>query len=77
MAERKKDPALERAIESAGGPVALARFITEQFEPISAQAICGWVRCPPRRVLQVEQAPGCTVTRYELRPDLYPKELAA
>lgn len=70
--------ALEKAISVAGGPAELARFITENYAPITAQAICDWKRCPPLRVLQVEaatwnEATGRPiVTRHELRPDLYP-----
>lgn len=67
-----RDPALERAIESAGGPAELARFITEHHTKITAQAICDWKRCPPGRVLVVERASG--VPRHELRPDIYPDE---
>jgi DNA-binding transcriptional regulator YdaS (Cro superfamily) len=66
--------ALTRAIAAAGGPAALARYITEHYEPITAQAVCDWKRCPPKRVLQVEAACGGEVTRYTLRPDLYPPE---
>lgn len=76
--------ALERAIAAAGGPAALARFITEHQEKITAQAICDWKRCPPKRVLLVERAAGVDpetgrpkVSRHELRPDLYPVEAAA
>ena len=70
-----RDPALERAIEAAGGPAELARFITEHHERITAQAICDWRRCPPTRVLIVEKASG--VSRHKLRPDIYPQERAA
>jgi len=74
----RREPALERAIELAGGPARLSRFITEHHkQPISAQAICDWKRCPPARVLLVESATGGRVTRHDLRPDLYPLEQAA
>jgi DNA-binding transcriptional regulator YdaS (Cro superfamily) len=78
--ERTRDSALDRAIQAAGGPAELARFITEHQEKISAQAICDWKRCPPARVLIVERASGTDgngrprVSRHELRPDLYPPE---
>jgi len=77
MANEERDAALLRAIELSGGPAALARFISEQYEPITAQAVCDWRRCPPLRVLQVERAAKGEVTRHELRPDLYPQEQAA
>jgi DNA-binding transcriptional regulator YdaS (Cro superfamily) len=77
-----KDEALNRAIDEAGGPSELARFITAHYPdfPITAQAICDWRQCPPRRVLQVEHAvresKGKT-TRHDIRPDLYPQERVA
>lgn len=70
----ERDAALERAIRLAEGPAALARFITEHYGQITAQAICDWKRCPAPRVLQVEAATNGEVTRHELRPDLYPDE---
>lgn len=72
-----RDQALQRAIDEAGGPAELARFITENYEKISAQAICDWKRCPPRRVIAVEQATKGRVKRHELRPDIFPKERRA
>lgn len=81
--DRERDAALTRAIEVAGGPAELARFITENHEQITAQAVCDWKRCPPRRVLLVERATvdpetgQPQVTRHDLRPDLYPVEAAA
>lgn len=69
---KKRDIALQHAIKAVGGPAKLAKFITENFEPISAQAICGWMRCPPRRVLQVELATGGKIQRHRLRPDIFP-----
>lgn len=74
MANEERDPILERAIVLAGGPAALARFISENFDPITVQAICDWKRCPPLRVLQVERAAKGEVTRHDLRPDLYPRQ---
>jgi len=83
MATDERDESLLRAIELAGGPAALARFITalDGQEPITAQAICDWKRCPPKRVIAVERATQVDgkplVGRHELRPDLYPLEQAA
>lgn len=85
--EVELDP-LQRAISLAGGPAALARFITEHYPdtPITAQAICDWKQCPPKRVLQVERAAaeGAAAQglpnppkRADLRPDIYPTEQAA
>lgn len=77
MANEERDAALSRAIDLAGGPAALAKFISEHYEPITPQAICDWRRCPPKRVLQVERATKNVVSRQDLRPDLYPQEAAA
>lgn len=62
-----KDAALERAIEAAGGPVKLGAELE-----ITSQAISQWDRCPAERVIAVERACARTVTRQELRPDIYP-----
>lgn len=69
---RRWEPALEHAIKAAGGPAELARALK-----ITVQAIYDWKRCPPRRVIEVERATGGVVTRYRLRPELYPTEKAA
>ena len=63
---KKRDRALERAIRAAGGVVALANAIG-----ISKQAVCGWEKCPPGRVLDVETATKGVISRYRLRPDIF------
>jgi DNA-binding transcriptional regulator YdaS (Cro superfamily) len=60
-----RDEPLERAIEIMGSTRALARAIG-----VSHQTITRWTRCPPIRVLAVEQATG--IRREVLRPDVYP-----
>lgn len=80
MATKERDPALLQAIEEAGGPVALAKFISETYDPITPQAICDWKRCPRGRVLQVEhavRAAGGRSTKHDLCPDIFPREQAA
>lgn len=77
--------AIERACEQAGGQSALAREIG--LRPQSVQGWCTNGVCPPGRAVQVEAAlrairaraggHGALVTRYELRPDLYPVEDSA
>lgn len=73
-----RDEALSRAIDQAGGPAALARHISTVMpeRTLTTQAISQWKRCPTDRALAVESAPGVTVTRYELRPDVYGAEPA-
>lgn len=66
----RRDPALQRAIESAPSAQALASTLG-----VTAQALSQWVRVPPLRVLDVERATG--VPRHELRPDIYPVEAPA
>jgi DNA-binding transcriptional regulator YdaS (Cro superfamily) len=61
------DESLRWAIEAAGGARALGRALG-----ISHQAIIGWRRCPPIRVIAIEKITG--VSRHELRPDIYPPE---
>lgn len=68
-----RDRALEMAFQAAGGQIEIARFITKRHGPISAQAINKWRRCPADRVLQVEAATKGRVSRYRLRPDIYPR----
>lgn len=69
------DGAIKKAVSRVGGQAELARIIG-----VTAQAVQQWVRfgrIPAERVLEVERATNGAVTRYELRPDLYPKEKAA
>ncbi|HEV7260090.1 MAG TPA: Cro/CI family transcriptional regulator [Bosea sp. (in: a-proteobacteria)] len=65
-----RDPALEKAIDSAGGVRALARSLG-----VSQPAISSWKRVPADRVLSVEALTG--VPRGDLRPDLYPEVVAS
>lgn len=46
---------------------------------VSEQAISKWKKrgVPAERVLEIERVTGGAVTRYELRPDLYPLEEVA
>lgn len=69
---KKRDVALERALELAGGAAELARVLG-----ITVQSVCGWSRCPPNRVLAVEKATRGRVKRHELRPDVFDKARAA
>lgn len=58
----------------AGGRAKLAAAVDP---PVSAQAVYLWVKkgkLPAERVLDVERATGGLVTRYQLRPDIYPLE---
>lgn len=67
--------ALERAVKHCGGQAGLARLLGKK------QAhVWNWLnrdrRVPAEQVLPIERATGGKVTRYELRPDLYPIESA-
>lgn len=62
--------AIDRAIQALGSQQALADFFG-----VSKAAVNKWrKRVPAERVLGIEQATGGVVTRYQLRPDLYPRE---
>lgn len=64
---------IEQAVEAAGGSQALAEKLG-----IKRQAVEKWIkheRVPAERVLAIEVATG--ISRYELRPDLYPRDTAA
>ena len=69
MAETPQE-ALASAVDTAGGFTALGRKLG-----ISGEAIMQWDRVPPRRVLEVEKATG--ISRFLLRPDIYPPQEAA
>lgn len=62
--------AIERAVELVGGQQALAMKCGVRY-----QAVQKWIRgnrVPAERVLAIETATDGQVSRYELRPDLYP-----
>ena len=62
--------ALKEAIKVAGGTTALAKALGT-----SKQAVNAWLHngLPPEWVLSVEDATG--VSRYDLRPDIYRREM--
>lgn len=60
------DKALAKAIKAAGTATALASKLG-----LTKQAVCGWKRVPPGRVLAVERITG--ISRHDLRPDIYGK----
>jgi DNA-binding transcriptional regulator YdaS (Cro superfamily) len=65
--------ALLKAIKLAGGQSALGRFCG-----VKPQTIGVWVktgRVPAARVLQVENAVNCLISRHDLRPDIYPRSI--
>ena len=61
-----KHPALQHAIEVAGGAGALARSLG-----ITVQAISAWEKCPPRRALAIERATGGVVSKERLCPEVF------
>jgi DNA-binding transcriptional regulator YdaS (Cro superfamily) len=68
MARQKdrKDPALQHAIDAAGGAAELARALG-----VTIQAVCGWKKCPPRRAVAVERATKGIVSRERLCPEVF------
>lgn len=66
---------IKRAIKAIGGVTALARKVGVSHQAVQQWAQAG--RVPAERALAIERATKGAVTRYELRPDLYPRERAA
>jgi DNA-binding transcriptional regulator YdaS (Cro superfamily) len=64
---------VQQAIDRAGGMRTLAEKIGIRYQAVQKWRRTGKV--PAERVLAVEEATG--VSRYDLRPDLYPREAAA
>lgn len=62
-------PIVKRAVKLAGGPTALGHVLG-----ITSQAISQWDLVPPEHVIAVEKATAGQITRFELRPDIYPRE---
>ena len=55
----------------------LVSLIERDGSPITQGAISQWLikdRVPAERVLQLERVSKGLMTRYELRPDIYPRE---
>lgn len=66
------DASIKTAIEKAGGPVAVAKRLTEAGpKQITSQAISQWDRVPAERARDLSAIIG--VPLHELRPDLWPK----
>jgi|GEM_PF-2069363 len=62
---------LEKAIAILGTQKELAALCN-----VAQQQISKWLKngVPPARVLMIERATNGAVTRYDLRPDLYPRD---
>lgn len=70
------NPHPQRAADAVGGQSALARLLSTESSTITPQAVGHWCRSgqiPAERVLRVEELTG--VSRHDLRPDIYPREL--
>lgn len=67
---------LERAIDIAGGQAAMARKLTASGYKVRQAHIWKWLnhakKLPAEAVLPIEAAVDGAVTRFELRPDIYP-----
>lgn len=62
--------AIQKAVEAIGSQSALARKLD-----VTPQCVQQWVRSgkvPAERVLEIEFATAGAVSRFELRPDIYP-----
>lgn len=76
------ETAIQKAARLVGGQSELARRLSAIGPPITPQGVGAWCRdedgrVPSGRVLDVERVTESRVTRYDLRPDLYPAIAAA
>lgn len=77
------NPAPQSAADLIGGQSELARQLSALGDPanrntITPQAVGLWCRTgrvPAERVLDIERVTQGRVSRHELRPDLYPKDI--
>lgn len=71
MIMKVQKEALQRAITLVGSQRKLGLCCG-----VIQQCVAAWLKngVPSRHVLSIEQATRGAVTRYELRPDLYPQE---
>lgn len=60
---------IEKACKAVGGQTAMAHLLD-----ISEQAISKWKKngIPAERVLAIEEVTKKSVTRHQMRPDIYP-----
>lgn len=68
--------AIQHVCDLVGGQSALARLLSTDTDQLTPQAIQYWCRkgrVPAERVLAIEAVVEGQVSRYELRPDLYPR----
>jgi DNA-binding transcriptional regulator YdaS (Cro superfamily) len=73
MITNSEKQALEDAINIVGGQTALAKKLG-----VKQQTVFVWLKngLPVRRVLQVEQATDRKVSRYQLKPSFYPRDVS-
>lgn len=64
---------IQKAIDLVGGPTALARLLGNG---VLQQHVTNWRRrgVPAERCIDIENAVGGQVTRYQLRPDVFGPE---
>ena len=64
------NPLIDKAIEVAGGPTALAKAVG-----VKTPTVTQWQKkvrpVPPGRCRAIEEAVSGQVTRYQLRPDIF------
>lgn len=76
-----KSNAIERAVKAAGGQAELARRLSViMAKPVKQQHVWNWLfrdsLVPAEYVIPIEKAVENEVSRYEIRPDIYPVEAA-
>ena len=62
---------IDKIIKAAGGTAAVARLFG-----IKSQAVSQWKQVPTKRVLKMEEHLNGSITRYQMRPEIYGKKAA-
>ena len=78
MSALSMNEAVKQAVKAAGGASKVAREVSKLLDldkPLTPQAVQKWEKkvCPPRHVIALESLQA-EVSRFQLRPDIYPKE---
>jgi DNA-binding transcriptional regulator YdaS (Cro superfamily) len=64
--------AIQLAIDAAGGVLQLAKLCKVSYQAVQKWQAAG--RPPAERVLEIERV--TSISRHDLRPDIYPRETA-
>lgn len=72
VSERQQmEAACKVAIESIGGPAAVAKHFAGDPKTLTTAAVCQWKVVPPTRAKRLSEHPNCRTTPAEMRPDCF------